>query len=252
MIPARRAVLTAFMLLILLVSRLAFAASVSCDSSDGLPDSKTASDGSECSTDGDGTAPVKAHASGGGFASASGFSGGDAIAKASGLNSSADASANLNGHAKATAKSGGTAEANASFGSATAVGVTDGDGSCSVSSQGSNCDAVASRGGDAEADVNDEDSDATAIADTDGAAEADVFFGTKSTVKAVAVKDAAAEAVCADPAQPNCMENVKATNDAAAVGSNTGTTKVKCDISGTHHGTAKVTGTGGNCKAPKK
>jgi hypothetical protein len=48
------------------------------------------------------------------------------------------------------------------------------------------------------------------------------------------------------------METAKATNDAAAMGVNTGTDKAKCDISGTKHGTAHVTGTGGNCKAPKK
>lgn len=253
LLVSRTTIFTLFMVLFLLASRLAFAASVSCDSSDGLPDNKTASDGSECSTDGDGTAPVKAHASGGGFASASGFDGGDAFAKASGLNSSANAIAQANGSAKATAKSGGSSDANAVTGNATAVSATNGDASCGSVGNGAICKAVASRDGDAEAEADPDNSTATAIADTSGAAEADAFIdgAVGSTVKAVAVKDGAAQAFCADPAQPSCMENVKASNDAAAVGSDTGTTKVKCDISGTKNGKAKVTGTGGNCKAPK-
>ncbi|HYK63553.1 MAG TPA: hypothetical protein VEY94_01285, partial [Patescibacteria group bacterium] len=163
---------------------------------------------------------------------------------------SATANAQMNGHAKATAKSGGTAEANSFLGNATAVGVTNADATCDANAEGSICDAVASRDGAAAAEANDDNSTATAIADKDGAAEADVFFGTGSTVKAVAVKDGAAEAFCDDPAQPNCTETVKATNDGAAVGSDEGSTRAKCDVSGTKHGTAKVTGTGGDCKAP--
>src|SRR5579872_1259274 len=64
---------------------------VSCDSSDGLPDAKTAPDGSQCSTDGDGTGTVKADASNGGSASANGSLNGNAMASASGSGTDADA-----------------------------------------------------------------------------------------------------------------------------------------------------------------
>src|SRR5260221_9201114 len=106
MILARRlgVIPVAFLLLIALAPRVAFSASVHCDSSDGLPDFNTASDGSSCDTDGDGTSSVKATASSGGSASATGFNGGSASARASGKGS-AKTDAPIKGVAQATSSS---------------------------------------------------------------------------------------------------------------------------------------------------
>src|SRR5258707_3710554 len=123
MIPKRRfgAIAAAVLLLVALAPRVARSVTVSCDSSDGLPDFQTGSDGSSCDTNGDGTAPVTAQASQGASASATGLSGGDAHATASGNNSSASATAQLNGHAQATAKSGGSSVATTVRGNVDAV-----------------------------------------------------------------------------------------------------------------------------------
>ena len=129
-----RAALGGFVILLAFVvtQRIAHAASVSCNSSDGLPDFKTASDGSECETDGDGGL-VKAEASEGGFAQAEGTgsgnatavakgNGSDATASASGANSIAIAKAkNADSSAEVEAEDGGTGTAISKSGGTTLV-----------------------------------------------------------------------------------------------------------------------------------
>jgi len=127
--------------------------------------------------------------------------------------------------------------------------VSEKNGSAEAMTTGSGAISKASAGRGGAADINNEgdNSNATAIADTGGAAEADVASAAEgSTVKATALKKGAAQAFCG--VTTHCMETVKALHGAAAQGSDTGSNKAVCDRG--KHGTAKVTGTGGNCHAP--